>query len=166
MRLLIALTVLTFASLNGDDWLDQVQNRVDVDAIEWAKQLSSTEGRTPPKGCKGCLTVPSDTDTSIRVLMSFSMSDQAWLSLSKEMESFGGVFVLRGIPGDSFGDFQKRMVLLKKRGMTATVQIDPAFFRQVQPSAVPVFVIQRDDELDTLNGNVSLEFALNQMRVS
>lgn len=54
----------------------------------------------------------------ILVFMPFSSPDQAWISLPKELEKIGGVFILRGLPDSNFRSF-------KAQAVTASVQLNP-----------------------------------------
>ncbi len=115
------------------------------------------------KRCVLSSSVVSDPLPSLYVFMSFSLPEQVWLSLSKEMESRGGVFVLRGLPQNSFGLLGKKIYDLRKKGMKGTVQIDPRLFIKYSVDKVPCFVFQERENYNKTTGNISLEFALEKI---
>ncbi len=115
------------------------------------------------KKCVFSESFSADPQTSLYVFVSFGLPDEAWLTLSKELEKSAGVFVLRGLPENSFHQLAEKLHALRKKGMQATVQIDPRLFTRFQISAVPSFVVSEGDLFDKLKGNVSLEFALEKM---
>ena len=124
----------------------------DPQAIEWAKSLDSN--------CSRCVrAAPAVQDPGIYVLMSFSVPDQIWLSLSKELERVGGSFVLRGLPEQSFSALQRRIVELKKKGVNAQIQIHPRLFDDHQVDRAPAFLFIDEKGSDLVRGNVTLRYA-------
>jgi conjugal transfer pilus assembly protein TrbC len=117
---------------------------------------------------KKCVTTLPDApeDPSIFVFASFSMPETAWLSLSEELVKSRGVFILRGLPKNSFKELAKRLYDLRKKGMKATVQVDPRLFSRYNIQTVPSFIITENDHFKKLAGNVSLTFALEKLRGS
>jgi conjugal transfer pilus assembly protein TrbC len=99
------------------------------------------------------------------VFVSFSIPESDWLALSNDAVKAGGVLVLRGLPEDSFAQLAVKLYLLRKKGLQATVQIDPRLFTRFDVQCVPCFVIEEDGHFDKLCGNVSLPFALEKMRL-
>ena len=99
----------------------------------------------------------------VLVLMSFSIPDTAWISLSKELEKMGGVFVLRGLPEQSFQLLASRILKLKEQGVNAPIQIDPKSFLDYEINQVPTIVVVEEKIFDKVSGHVSLKFALEKM---
>jgi conjugal transfer pilus assembly protein TrbC len=112
-------------------------------------------------GCKGCKkTTPApDSDFDVIIAISFSVPDEAWVSLSREMEGKKATFAVRGLPENSFKKFAARVAGLKKKGMTAPVQVNPKLFSEKQVDAVPCFIFSRGDRFDKVSGNITLHGA-------
>ena len=91
------------------------------------------------------------------------MPDEAWMSLSKEVEKVKGVMVLRGLPENSFQQLAMKMYDLRKRGVNATIQIDPRLFTKYDVERVPCFVTLEENTFDKLSGNISVSYALERM---
>ncbi len=121
-------------------------------AIEWVKGLS--------QNCRGCKEIQAaPQESGLYVLMSFSVPDSVWIDLSREIDFLGGVFVLRGLPGDSFVEFQKRVSQLRLKGVRAPIQIHPRMFEDHGVNDVPAFLFSDDRGTDLLSGNVTLRYA-------
>jgi type-F conjugative transfer system pilin assembly protein TrbC len=119
--------------------------------------------QTTPQG-KCVKTTPSqDQQFNLYVFVSFSMTDESWLSLSKAVEQLGGSLVLRGLPNNSFQELAKKIHDLRKRGVNAHIQIDPRLFTKYAIEKVPCFVVLEESSFEKLYGNVSLPFALEKM---
>jgi conjugal transfer pilus assembly protein TrbC len=106
----------------------------------------------------------TDPETNLYLFVSFSMPDEAWISLSKEAEKIGAIFVLRGLPENSFQTLSIKMQDLRKKGMRAAVQINPRLFDRFEVSKVPCFVSLNEEKFDKISGNISLNYALKKMR--
>jgi conjugal transfer pilus assembly protein TrbC len=76
------------------------------------------------------------------------------------MEKMGGVFVLRGIPGNSFAMFTQKLAELRKKGITASILIDPESFEEYGISSVPTIVLVEEGKYDKMTGNVPVQTAL------
>ena len=105
----------------------------------------------------------SDPQTSLYVFVSFSLPDETWLTLSKELEKVGGIFILRGLPENSFKNLALKVQALRKKGLKIPLQVDPRLFTKFDVQAIPTFVINEEEKFDKLSGNVSLAFALEKM---
>ena len=103
------------------------------------------------------------SDPKIFVAISFSVPDNVWISLSKELEKEGGVFVLRGLPNNSFSELAAKLLSLKKSGVNAAIQLNPIFFQTHQITNVPAFIVKAGDEFNKISGNISLKSALEKM---
>lgn len=101
------------------------------------------------------------TESAFLVFISLGMLDEVLLSLANDAEGVGGLFVIRGLPNNSFKDFAKRMLQLKEKGLAAPIQIDPALFHKYGVTCVPTFVLKTDEaKFDKVSGNVSIEYVL------
>lgn len=149
-----------------DSWFDHVKNRTDPEAIEWLREkikmdLSSSKlSLDASQPCKNCLLEKIQTiEPKIYVFMSFSVPDETWLSLGKELEKNAGVFVLRGLPNNSFQELARRIAQLKKKGLNAEIQLNPLLFKEFGINAVPAFLTSSQE---LIKGNISLEYALQK----
>lgn len=118
------------------------------------------------KANKKCLVSPpsvANIQTTLYVFVSFSLPEETWLSLSREVEKVGGVLVLRGLPDNSFKQLAYKIHALCEKGVLAPVQIDPKLFSKFDVTKIPCFVTTYKDDFDKLTGNVSLKFALEKM---
>lgn len=151
----LILFLLLSSQVFADSWIDSVKDRVDPEAIEWAKSLSTK------KKCSTCGVgvFRGNEESDLLVFISFSVPDSLWVSLSKEMNE--EVFVVRGLPGNSFVEFARRVAELKKQGMTAPIQINPKLFDEFEVDLVPSFVVRREIGFDKVTGSLSLGYAHN-----
>jgi len=147
-------------------WINQVSTRTDQETIEWLKREMKIDfphiDHEKPKildhPCEICyLGKVSHIEPKIYVFMSFSIPEEAWLSLSRELEKQQGTFVIRGLPNNSFQEFAKRIVHLKKKGLNVDIQINPSLFKQFDVKEVPTFATS----LGIVRGNISLNYALH-----
>lgn len=158
------------------EWLSGLSQHSEDEAIHWIrdalikekKELGIWRSQTPhpmEQKCKGCLKseLKEDIESSFIIFMSFSVPDDVWLSLSKEVESIDGLIVLQGVPNNSFKDLAEHLLRLKSKGMNATVQLHPQLFNQYEISHVPSFVLREGPSFDKVTGNISVGFALGIM---
>lgn len=115
--------------------------------------------------CSSTEHINGDPETGLYIFVSFSMPDEAWISLSKEVVKVGGIFVLRGLPGNSFKQLAAKIHTLRKDGMHATIQIEPRLYKKFAVEKVPCFVSVDGDSYDKLSGNVTLSYALEKMKI-
>lgn len=167
---LLLLVIPVFA--DQQKWLEEVSSRTDKKAEEWIKgllkeRISQENKKTIelPIGNRKCVKSFSGfgEKPSLYVFTSFSVPEPVWLQLSHEVRHLGGVFVLKGLPKNSFKGLSKRCLRLKKRGLEAAVQINPDLFEKYQIDKVPAFVVSEENSFDKIAGSVSLEFALQKM---
>ncbi len=148
------------------DWLrNQLKNQVPK-----STDLSFFKNENPSptaKGkCKNCFhegVIHIIEEPMVKVFMSFSVPENIWINISKELSKVGGTFVLRGIPGNSFNELASKISKLKKNGVDAQIQIDPMSFREFGVDCVPTFVVANGKKFDKVAGNISLEFAMNYL---
>jgi conjugal transfer pilus assembly protein TrbC len=108
-----------------------------------------------------CLTdIDQVTDPKILAFVSFSIPDVILLALAQEIKQADGVLIFRGLPNNSFKEFAQHILKLKERGFSAEIQINPKLFDEYNITAVPSFVIPREQCFDKIAGNISLEYAL------
>jgi len=170
--MLAALTALDFTC--SSDWLEK-SSKIDPEAVLWVKQqlnndlelvkLRNTDQIIIQTDKKKCLTTAAQapSDISFYVMMSFSVPEVTWISLSKEMEKLGAVFVLSGLPNNSFKELSWKIQQLSKLGVNATIQIDPDLFTNNQIDRVPTFLIPRKEGSDKVSGSISLACALEKL---
>lgn len=99
----------------------------------------------------------SESASPLTVFISFSMSYEDIKRLYQDVSKAGGKLVLRGLLNNSF---KQTAVKLQSLGVIAS--IDPMLFEQHGVKSVPQFVIADERGHDSLNGNVSVQFALEQ----
>lgn len=161
-----------------DDWLLKAQ-QVNEETVNWLKnhlkeKLASEtllknhlsgESDILQKHCRRCGSedLITGADTSLYVFMSFSLEDSLWVQYSKEMEKIGGVFVLRGLPGNSFKELADRIFDLQEKGVSIPIQIHPKLFQECDVQLVPAIVVIEGSGFDKVAGNLSLKCALEKM---
>ncbi len=91
------------------------------------------------------------------IFVSLSMPEAALKSLYREAQAKGAVLVLRGLQDHSI---KKTAETLKR--LEVSVQINPELFQQYHIESVPTFVWVQKNEVHTLRGHVSLEYAQSQ----
>lgn len=108
-------------------------------------------------------------DPKILVFVSFSMPKASLTALSKDVEKYGAVLVMRGLKGDSFKDTQAAFQSLGEEERSG-IEINPDLFETYQIQQVPVFVRVKAtpegdlQEIGRLSGNVSLSFAAQKLQ--
>jgi conjugal transfer pilus assembly protein TrbC len=153
------------ATLTGqeDNW-----QRADPEAILWIKRqlkadLSLKEKRDEQIPLQKCNVVVEASDPQLYVMISFSVPDEVWASLSQAMASKKAVFVLRGLPCDSFKELSRRIQRLNDLGVQAAIQINPQLFTEYQIERVPTFLMLKDSKYKKVSGNISLACAIEKM---
>jgi conjugal transfer pilus assembly protein TrbC len=109
---------------------------------------------------------PKEEEESLKMCISFSMPEEAFLFLSKELEFHGGSFVLRGIPKNSFSEFFKKIQHLRDIGLQAPFSIDPDLFEEFSRNGVPTLLLMGEEGVDRLVGNVSIRDSLEKFSFS
>lgn len=159
-----------------EPWMEQANDRIDPKTAEWIEQflIKSEENSSLLEAVKlldssdSCLNCTSNSqdifsDQQIFVFMSFSIPDDIWISLSKELEIVGGSFVIRGLPEQSFQKLAAKILSLKEKGVNAPIQIDPKKFQEYQIQSVPTFLIKNGKIFDIATGNISLKYVLETL---
>lgn len=101
---------------------------------------------------------PVREDVSFKVCMSFSVPDAVWRDLSPQLVRHGGVFVLEGLPENSFQAFAAKVVALRKQGVVAPIQLDPKVFETYDITQVPTFVVKDGAGTHTVAGTVTVAY--------
>lgn len=179
--ILVSMLSLSIACFGEEDsWIQQAAARSDPEAVAWLKDhlkgstsqirsaitnLSSGQTSQLEKDCSNCMNGQMDPfqDPQVFAFMSFSIPDATWISLSNELEKVGGIFVLRGLPNQSFRELADKIFVLKEKGVNVPIQLDPQQFQIYQLTSVPTFVVPEGEQFDKVTGNVSLKFALELM---
>lgn len=142
------------------EFAGQAEKQIDGDAAAFLLGLVNT----PKKECSKCLpnaqSVSSSNSPSLKVFMSFSVPMETWKDFSKQLEQMNGVFVLRGIPGNSFKTLSQKVIELRAAGVNAPLQIDPEIYEKYHIDAVPAFVMEDGAQYDRVVGNIRLEHVL------
>lgn len=157
VRIWVTLLVLCFSSIGASE----VQKKTFDDAKAFAKeqlQLAKQEFQKKLENEK----LKAFSEDEILIFASFSLPDNIWLELSKEAKEFGARIVVRGLPDNSFKKFSSRLHALQKRGMSASVDIDPELFQKYGITKVPSFVVKDTKGFDKVSGSISLEYFLEK----
>ncbi|WP_158307181.1 type-F conjugative transfer system pilin assembly protein TrbC [Simkania negevensis] len=102
-------------------------------------------------------------DDSLLLFVSFSMPEEAFIFFSKELEFFGGSFVLRGIPNNSFPEFFRKIKHLRDIGIYAPFSIDPDLFEKYSSDGVPTLLLTSDEGVDKVVGNLPIRDSLEKI---
>ena len=100
----------------------------------------------------------------IFIFISFSVPLQIWKELDQAARKLGAVFVLRGIPKNSFTLFAKKVYELRKY-IESDIIIDPEKFKECEIDAVSVVLVVKNGKFDKVSGALSLEKALEIIKV-
>jgi len=146
---------------------DEAAKLVDEEAVTFLKGLYDQTSSDGPLKCKKCLSSLGSAQTTtynLMVFMSFSIPLESWKDWSQSLEREGGVFVLRGLPGNSFHTFAQKVKELRNAGVKSPIRIDPEAYDQYEIKEVPCTVLLDGDAYDKMTGNIHLEAALRTFR--
>ena len=110
-------------------------------------QKPSQDNRPQPKGAP-----------KLYIFMSFSVPKQVWVDLWKYVDRYPFEFVIRGLPDNSFKKLAEK---IKDYG--CAVSIHPDLFTKFGVTAVPTFVLVDKGTIKGVSGNISLEYAMQQL---
>ncbi|MBF5059064.1 type-F conjugative transfer system pilin assembly protein TrbC [Candidatus Neptunochlamydia vexilliferae] len=127
-------------------------------ANDFSHPIPAFESKCPSGGCYE--SPPIEAHYPLLVFISLSMPDAALLSFSSELEIYGGAFVIRGLPNNSFAEFFQKLNHLKTLGLNAPILIDPDSFNEHNITAVPTIVLKEEKISDHIVGNVPISYAL------
>ena len=103
--------------------------------------------------------------------VSLSMPDAALTSIIRDTKKAGGVVVVRGFYGGSYGAFANRVRELFEEGDDVGISVDPRYFQALGIKTVPTYAVIMGEPVcdgfvcdpirgDTLTGNISVAAAL------
>ena len=103
--------------------------------------------------------------------VSLSMPDAALTSIIRDTKEAGGVVVVRGFYGGSYGAFAGRVRELFEEGDEVGISVDPRYFQALGVETVPTYAVVLGEPVcdgfvcdpiqsDTLSGNISVAAAL------
>jgi type-F conjugative transfer system pilin assembly protein TrbC len=118
--------------------------------------------------CKGkcpSFTPTPDKEVALQVCMSFSVPTQVWKDLNEDLMRHHGVFVVKGLPNNSFQAFAEKVLEFRKHGITAPIRIDPKLFEQLKVNQVPQFVVKQQDETHTVSGTLTIPYVMDLMHI-
>ncbi len=162
--LFIGISLLSLVDGMAAQKLDPEFEKTLQQKAQKAKKMSEGLKSELPQsnGCNGkCnpfqTTAPSSN--GLKIYMSFSVPESIWVELDKDLQKQQGVFVLRGLPNNSFQEFSMKVLELRKKGVMSNIQIDPKAFEQKSIRCVPTFV--DDQKGHRVSGTVSVAHVLN-----
>jgi conjugal transfer pilus assembly protein TrbC len=173
-KLILFFLLVSFSCLAFDDlpqmkeedaeWLKDHLQKLKIQFVN-ANDLKLPQTTKTGK-CQGCFTNPLSIaeEPKIFIFMSFSVPDAVWLNLSQELEGLEGVFVLQGLPHNSFKELAANILRLKEKGFNSTIQLHPKLFQEYEIEHVPTFMIEKGNAFDKVSGNISLSFALDLIK--
>lgn len=138
--------------------------QVDEEALSFLKDLYERAASDVPEKCKKCLPSPTSVQLptyNLMVFMSFSVPLESWKDWSYSLEKMEGVFVLRGLPGNSFQAFAQKIKELRNAGVNAPISIDPEAYEKYGIEVVPSIVIIEGEQYDKISGNIRMERAFS-----
>ena len=103
--------------------------------------------------------------------ISLSMPDAALTSIIRDTKKAGGVVIVRGLYGGSYGAFANRVRELFEEGDDVGISVDPRYFQALGIKTVPTYAVIMGEPVcdgfvcdpirgDTLTGNISVAAAL------
>ncbi len=132
------------------------------------ERLAETKELLQTTRCKGkcpSFQPTSEFEPSLQVCMSFSVPIQVWKDLNEDLIRHRGVFVVKGLPNNSFQAFAAKVLELRKQGITAPIRIDPKLFEQLKVNQVPLFVVKKKDETHTVSGTLTIPYVMDLMHI-
>lgn len=118
--------------------------------------------------CKGkCPTFNPTPDQApqVQVCMSFSVPFQVWKDLNADLIQNNGVFVVKGLPNNSFQAFAEKVLDFRKQGITAPIRIDPKLFERHHIQNVPLFILSHQNETHTVSGTLTIPYVMDLIHI-
>lgn len=145
----------------GDKWfrevlLKRMEEDTSYDVSEIRKRTEEILSESKPCGSFEQI----EEEVNLYVCLSFSLPDSMWMDYSNQVQQANGVLVVQGIPDNSFLAFAKAVKNLRKKGVTAPIQINPSLFEEAAVKLVPAVVRIQDKRIDKVSGAVTIEYAL------
>jgi type-F conjugative transfer system pilin assembly protein TrbC len=132
------------------------------------ERLSDAKDFLQTRRCKGkcpSFQPTSEFEPSLQVCISFSVPTQVWKDLNEDLIRHQGVFVVKGLPNNSFQAFAAKVLEFRKYGVTAPIRIDPKLFERLKVNQVPQFVVKQKDETHTVSGSLTIPYVLDLMHI-
>lgn len=157
--ILSSLVIFGSVSQEVREVVESAERQIDHEAVEFFKDLRREEKQEGSNKCKKCrqIELSSDQENNLLVFMSFSIPFESWLEWDRLVQKKGGVFVLRGIPENSFQMFYKKVLNLRKLGIKAPIRIDPEAYEKYEIMEVPAAVFLEEKKYNKIVGNTLLE---------
>lgn len=142
---------------------EEAGKQVNEEAAAFLKDIYERAAFDAPARCKKCL--PSSATAQIQtynlmVFMSFSVPLESWKEWSHSLDRMGGVFILRGLPGNSFQTFAQKVKELRDAGVHTPISVDPESYEKYRIQSVPSIVLLEGEKHDRVAGNVRMETVL------
>jgi len=128
-------------------------------------QDASNANKASCKGKCPSFNPTPNVEPSLQVCMSFSVPTQVWKDLNEDLIRHQGVFVVRGLPNNSFQAFAQKVLEFRKHGITAPIRMDPKLFERLKVHQVPLFVVKKQDETHTVSGTVTIPYVIELMHI-
>ena len=126
---------------------------------------ASNANKASCKGkCPSFKPIP-DSEPSLTVCMSFSVPTQVWKDLNEDLMRHHGVFVVNGLPNNSFQAFAEKVLEFRKQGITAPIRIDPKLFERLKGESGATVVVKQKDETHTVSGSLTIPYVLDLMHI-
>ena len=161
-----------------DDVVDAVTDDHPYEAKDTSQAIETSRNFHPD-----ILSSSQNQAPKILVFVSFSMPKASLRALAKEALKHHAVLVMRGLKGDSFKTTQQAFLELANESNNPNLdtkaiiknipddmqgfEVNPELFKTYQVKKVPTFVlVQGEQEVSRLSGNVSLEYAAKKLKES
>ena len=135
-----------------------------AEAMSNVRHEAALNPPTPIQGspkCKSCTTLASSEATpTLSIYMSFSIPAATWKEYSDTLKQIGGVFVLRGLPDNSFEAFSTTVKKFRVLGIDASIRLDPEAFEKHNIQEVPALILEEGNSCDKVVGNQRIEDSL------
>lgn len=161
--------------LQTDDlkWLADISKKpLDKETVALIEQMQENRtccGSTKQAPSSDYAQIPFDDITTqkkdtlqIFAFMSYSIPEQTWKDLSKQLNQYNQYTVqcvIRGLPEDSF-----KLLSEKIMSTGCPVMIHPDLFEKYHITKVPAFLFVKGDRYEGVYGNVSLDYAVRYLQ--
>lgn len=174
MIFLISLVILLSSSSISQEIEEIVQfsRKQQIDLVDDSKEELESLAQFQKGDAKKqekCLTetladeefsLKNQNEDLVEIYISSSVPIETLKEYSIFLEKCGGRFVLNGLFNNSFQEFSKRIMDLRREGVNAKIEIDPDAFIFNQISVVPTIVLRSKQGSDKIEGNIKVESAL------
>ncbi len=169
----LAVALLNFSGQEPEENIEEFLQRLPQasekearDFIESTQAIASTQPNEEKKcPCSSQVleiaTSQNFSEHKLLLFTSFSVPVESWKEHSRFLERAGGVFVLRGLPENSFTDLSQKILELRKAGIQAEIILDPPSFEKYGVEAVPSLVVDNGKLYDKASGNSKIPAVLS-----